>query len=311
MAPIGTVPGVAVAGPAARATGRAGPGGSAAGVLQLAKVLGQHCRCSSSSRCCSPRPGARASMSRCCWPGCCCTTSAHHTSQHPRPAAEVLDAIQEGRGRHGRRARPSGRRRPRWPSRAAGRVGHPQVGPVGLEPPGQPVVAVRDESPLPTMVGRKEPTVPVQVSAIMLGVEDLNRSKQFYGKGLGCAIDQDHPTFVSFDLGGGRRRWRSTSGRRRPRMPASLPRAPDSGGSPSTTSSPPATRWTRSSARPWRPAARSSRRRPPPSGATPGISATPTATCGRSRPPPERRPDDPRTRSPRSRSAATATSACG
>ena len=45
--------------------------------------------------------------------------------------------------------------------------------------------------------------MPVQVSAIMLGVEDLNRSKQFYGKGLGCAIDQDHPTFVSFDLGGG------------------------------------------------------------------------------------------------------------
>jgi len=43
----------------------------------------------------------------------------------------------------------------------------------------------------------------VQVSAIMIGVEDLARSKEFYGKGLGCTIDQDHPNFVSFDLGDG------------------------------------------------------------------------------------------------------------
>ena len=43
----------------------------------------------------------------------------------------------------------------------------------------------------------------VQVTAIMLGVEDLARSKRFYGEGLGCAIDQDHPTFVSFNLGEG------------------------------------------------------------------------------------------------------------
>jgi uncharacterized protein len=43
----------------------------------------------------------------------------------------------------------------------------------------------------------------VQVSAIMLGVEDLLRSKRFYGEGLGCAIDQDHRTFVSFKLGEG------------------------------------------------------------------------------------------------------------
>jgi predicted enzyme related to lactoylglutathione lyase len=43
--------------------------------------------------------------------------------------------------------------------------------------------------------------MPVQVTAIMLGVEDLARSKRFYGDGLGCAIDQDHPTFVSFNLG--------------------------------------------------------------------------------------------------------------
>jgi uncharacterized protein len=41
----------------------------------------------------------------------------------------------------------------------------------------------------------------VQVTAIMLGVEDLDRSKAFYGDGLGCAIEQDHPGFVSFKLG--------------------------------------------------------------------------------------------------------------
>ena len=45
--------------------------------------------------------------------------------------------------------------------------------------------------------------MPVQVTAIMLGVEDLARSKRFYGEGLGCAIDQDHRTFVSFNLGEG------------------------------------------------------------------------------------------------------------
>ncbi len=43
----------------------------------------------------------------------------------------------------------------------------------------------------------------VQVSAIMIGVEDLARSKKFYGEGLGCKIAQDHPNFVSFNLGEG------------------------------------------------------------------------------------------------------------
>ena len=43
----------------------------------------------------------------------------------------------------------------------------------------------------------------VQVSAIMLGVEDLARSKAFYGEGLGCAIDQDYPNFVKFMVGDG------------------------------------------------------------------------------------------------------------
>jgi catechol 2,3-dioxygenase-like lactoylglutathione lyase family enzyme len=37
----------------------------------------------------------------------------------------------------------------------------------------------------------------------MIGVEDLARSKAFYGDGLGCRIDQDYPQFVSFDLGDG------------------------------------------------------------------------------------------------------------
>jgi uncharacterized protein len=45
--------------------------------------------------------------------------------------------------------------------------------------------------------------MPLQVTAIMLGVEDLARSKKFYGEGLGCPIAQDYPNFVSFDLGDG------------------------------------------------------------------------------------------------------------
>jgi catechol 2,3-dioxygenase-like lactoylglutathione lyase family enzyme len=45
--------------------------------------------------------------------------------------------------------------------------------------------------------------VPLQVTAIMIGVEDLARSKEFYGEGLGCTIAQDYPGFVSLDLGDG------------------------------------------------------------------------------------------------------------
>ena len=45
--------------------------------------------------------------------------------------------------------------------------------------------------------------MPLQVTTVMIGVEDLARSKKFYGEGLGCTIDQDHPHFVSFDLGDG------------------------------------------------------------------------------------------------------------
>jgi hypothetical protein len=39
---------------------------------------------------------------------------------------------------------------------------------------------------------RKETTVPVQVTAIMIGVRDLARAKKFYGEGLGCAINKDY-----------------------------------------------------------------------------------------------------------------------
>jgi catechol 2,3-dioxygenase-like lactoylglutathione lyase family enzyme len=45
--------------------------------------------------------------------------------------------------------------------------------------------------------------VPLQVTAIMIGVKDLASSKKFYGEGLGCTVDQDYPNFVSFDLGEG------------------------------------------------------------------------------------------------------------
>lgn len=43
----------------------------------------------------------------------------------------------------------------------------------------------------------------VQVTSIMIGVSDLARSRKFYGEGLGCAIEQDYPNFVSFSLGEG------------------------------------------------------------------------------------------------------------
>lgn len=42
-----------------------------------------------------------------------------------------------------------------------------------------------------------------QVTAILLGVADLDRSRKFYGEGLGCPIDKDYPVFVSFKLGDG------------------------------------------------------------------------------------------------------------
>ena len=97
--------------------------------------------------------------------------------------------------------------------------------------------------------------MPLQVTAIMLGVEDLARSKKFYGEGLGCAIDQDHPGFASFNLGDG-----SSSLALYPReaaaQDAGVPsRVPGSAASRSTSSSTRARPSTRSSATPWRPVA--------------------------------------------------------
>ena len=43
----------------------------------------------------------------------------------------------------------------------------------------------------------------LQVTAIMLGVEDLDRARKFYAEGLGCTIDQDYPGFVRLGLGSG------------------------------------------------------------------------------------------------------------
>jgi catechol 2,3-dioxygenase-like lactoylglutathione lyase family enzyme len=43
----------------------------------------------------------------------------------------------------------------------------------------------------------------VQMTAVMIAVEDLARSRKFYADGLGCRIGQDYPAFVSLDLGEG------------------------------------------------------------------------------------------------------------
>jgi len=41
------------------------------------------------------------------------------------------------------------------------------------------------------------------VSAITLGVRDVNRAKQFYSEGLGWPIEQDHGEFISFSSSNG------------------------------------------------------------------------------------------------------------
>jgi uncharacterized protein len=43
----------------------------------------------------------------------------------------------------------------------------------------------------------------LQVTTIMLGVADLERSKKFYADGLGATVDQDYPSFVRLQLDGG------------------------------------------------------------------------------------------------------------
>ena len=41
------------------------------------------------------------------------------------------------------------------------------------------------------------------VSAITLGVKDLDKAKRFYGKGLGWPAAQDYPQWVAFGINGG------------------------------------------------------------------------------------------------------------
>jgi predicted enzyme related to lactoylglutathione lyase len=45
--------------------------------------------------------------------------------------------------------------------------------------------------------------VSLQVTTIMLGVEDVARSKAFYADGMGATVDQDYPNFVTLKLDGG------------------------------------------------------------------------------------------------------------
>ena len=45
-------------------------------------------------------------------------------------------------------------------------------------------------------------SVPLQVTAIMIGVKDIARSKKFYAD-LGGKIEQDYPQFVNLKLGEG------------------------------------------------------------------------------------------------------------
>ena len=40
----------------------------------------------------------------------------------------------------------------------------------------------------------RRPRMSVQVTAIMIGVKDLARSKAFYGEGLGCTIAHPNPS---------------------------------------------------------------------------------------------------------------------
>ncbi len=40
-----------------------------------------------------------------------------------------------------------------------------------------------------------------RITSILLGVQDMARAKKFYAEGLGCPVHQDHPGFVSFNLG--------------------------------------------------------------------------------------------------------------
>jgi len=43
----------------------------------------------------------------------------------------------------------------------------------------------------------------LEATTIMLGVEDLARSKAFYADGMGCAVAKEYPNFVELQLGEG------------------------------------------------------------------------------------------------------------
>ncbi|SDU72495.1 VOC family protein [Jiangella alkaliphila] len=43
----------------------------------------------------------------------------------------------------------------------------------------------------------------LQVSVVMLGVQDFDRAKKFYVEGMGATLDQDHPGFARLALGDG------------------------------------------------------------------------------------------------------------
>jgi len=43
----------------------------------------------------------------------------------------------------------------------------------------------------------------LQASAIMLGVADVARAKEFYADGMGCEVEQDYPGYVMCGMGEG------------------------------------------------------------------------------------------------------------
>ncbi|PZF79254.1 VOC family protein [Jiangella anatolica] len=43
----------------------------------------------------------------------------------------------------------------------------------------------------------------LQISVVMLGVQDFDRAKKFYVEGMGARLDQDQPGFARLSLGGG------------------------------------------------------------------------------------------------------------
>ena len=95
----------------------------------------------------------------------------------------------------------------------------------------------------------------LQVTVIMIGVEDLARSKRFYGEGLGCTIDQDYPSFVSFNLGEGSSSLALYEREAAAQDAGVSPEGSGSGVSRSISSSDRTKRWTRSWRAPWPPVA--------------------------------------------------------